>query len=234
MARSWFNKYDHIPPKEKCMALALAEERFLKVKQALEEGQNQPENVQELLLKLLNYLQILNKMQLKQEEQPAKICTPYWKPPIFYDDDDEEISIPLKDIISELPLSVAIAPDLPITDSLIMEDEHFNTIPKTESDEENESSVKDLNLTPSESEDLSEDLSDIESECDVPVCDDFMTSSSNPLFDSDDDSTSSDDESFSNENVPKEIYSNPLFDEEIISIKIDPHHFNAKFDLIES
>nr|GEY66769.1 hypothetical protein [Tanacetum cinerariifolium] len=43
-----------------------------------------------------------------------------------------------------------------------------------------------------------------------------------------------DDESFSDENIPKEIYSNPLFDEEMISIKIDPHHFNVKFDLIES
>ncbi|GJT92898.1 hypothetical protein Tco_1081743 [Tanacetum coccineum] len=79
-----------------------------------------------------------------------------WKPPIYYDDDDEECSIPLRDIISELPLSVTIAPDLPITDSLIIEDEHLNTIPETESDEENESSVKDLNLTPSESEDLSD------------------------------------------------------------------------------
>ncbi|GJW92229.1 hypothetical protein Tco_0169782 [Tanacetum coccineum] len=47
----------------------------------------------------------------------------------------------------------------------------------------------------------------------------------------------SDDESFSDEDVPKEnfkIYSNPLFDEEIISTKIDPHHFNAESDLIES
>nr|GFB09372.1 hypothetical protein [Tanacetum cinerariifolium] len=33
---------------------------------------------------------------------------------------------------------------------------------------------------------------------------------------------------------PNEIYSNPLFDEEIISIKIDPHHLNAESDLIES
>ncbi|GJQ99585.1 hypothetical protein Tco_0522570 [Tanacetum coccineum] len=96
--------------------------------------------------------------------------------------------------------------------------------------------VEDLNLTPSESEDLSEDLSDIESECDMPVCDDFMTFS-NPLFDYNDDFISSDDESLSDEDVPKEnfkIYSNPLFDEEIISTKIDPHHFNAKSDLIES
>ncbi|GKE42977.1 hypothetical protein Tco_1470261 [Tanacetum coccineum] len=229
--QAFLKKYDHIPPKEKCMDLALAEERFLKVKQALEEGQNLPENVQELLLKLLNDLQILNKMQLKQEEQAAKICTPYWKPPIFYDDDDEESSIPLKEIISELLLSIAITPDSLITDSLIIKDEHLDTILETESDEENESSVKDLNLTPSESE----DLSDIESECDLPVCDDFMTFS-NPLFDSYDDSTSSDDKTFSDENVPKEnfkIYSNPLFDEEIISTKIDPHHFNAESDLIE-
>ncbi|GKG06972.1 hypothetical protein Tco_0329941, partial [Tanacetum coccineum] len=47
---------------------------------------------------------------------------------------------------------------------------------------------------------------------------------SNPLFDSNDNFTSSDDESLSDEDVPKEnfkIYSNPLFDEEIISDKID-------------
>nr|GEZ91880.1 hypothetical protein [Tanacetum cinerariifolium] len=43
-----------------------------------------------------------------------------------------------------------------------------------------------------------------------------------------------DDESFSDEDFPKKIYSNPLFDEEIISMKIDPHHFNAESDLIES
>ncbi|GJU37342.1 hypothetical protein Tco_1185696 [Tanacetum coccineum] len=46
-----------------------------------------------------------------------------------------------------------------------------------------------------------------------------------------------DDESLSDEDVPEEnfkIYSNPLFDEEIISTKIDPHHFNAESDLIES
>ncbi|GJW79626.1 hypothetical protein Tco_0143601, partial [Tanacetum coccineum] len=59
----------------------------------------------------------------------------------------------------------------------------------------------------------------------------------NPLFDADDDFSFSDDESFSDEDVPKEnfkIYSNPLFDEEIISTKIDPHHFNVESDLIES
>nr|GEV64899.1 hypothetical protein [Tanacetum cinerariifolium] len=36
------------------------------------------------------------------------------------------------------------------------------------------------------------------------------------------------------EYILKDIYSNPLFDEEIISMKIYPHHFNAESGLIES
>nr|GEW46730.1 hypothetical protein [Tanacetum cinerariifolium] len=40
--------------------------------------------------------------------------------------------------------------------------------------------------------------------------------------------------SCSDEDVPKKIFSNPLFEEEIIPIKIDPHYFNAESDLIES
>nr|GEX04376.1 hypothetical protein [Tanacetum cinerariifolium] len=40
--------------------------------------------------------------------------------------------------------------------------------------------------------------------------------------------------SYSDEDIPKEIYSNPLFEEEIIPMKIDLHHFNAESDLIES
>ncbi|GJS37083.1 hypothetical protein Tco_0535465 [Tanacetum coccineum] len=54
-------------------------------------------------------------------------------------------------------------------------DEASSTIPETESDELIKSSVENLVPTPSESEDLSKDLSDIESECNVPVCDDFTT-----------------------------------------------------------
>nr|GEV15999.1 hypothetical protein [Tanacetum cinerariifolium] len=61
-----------------------------------------------------------------------------------------------------------------------------------------------------------------------------LTTFSNLLFDADDDSSSSDNESLSDEDIPKEIYLNPLFNEEIISIKIDPHHFNAESNLIES
>nr|GEZ57677.1 hypothetical protein [Tanacetum cinerariifolium] len=108
-----------------------------------------------------------------------------------------------------------------------MGDAHLDTILGTESDEFIKSSVE--NLVPSLSE--SKDLSD--GECDLPLYDDFTTLS-DLLFDADDDFSSSDNESFSDENIPKEIYSNPLFDEEIIFIKIDPHHLNAESDLIES
>ncbi|GJU51033.1 hypothetical protein Tco_1220588 [Tanacetum coccineum] len=117
-----------------------------------------------------------------------------------------------------------------------MKDEHLDTIPVTESANTIKSSVEELVPTPSESADLSDD----ERECDVPVNDESsstFTAFSNPLFDSKDDFTSSDNESFSDEDIPKEnfkIYSNPLFDEEIISTKIDPHCFNAESYLIES
>nr|GEX07073.1 reverse transcriptase domain-containing protein [Tanacetum cinerariifolium] len=111
--------------------------------------------------------------------------------------------------------------------SLRMRDKHLDTIPTTESDEFIKSSVKNLVSNPSEFEDLSD------SECDEPVCDDFTTFS-NLRFDADDDFSSSDDESFSDEDISKEIYSNPLFDEEIIFMKIDPRHFNVESGLIES
>nr|GFA34768.1 hypothetical protein [Tanacetum cinerariifolium] len=108
-----------------------------------------------------------------------------------------------------------------------MGDEHVDTILKMESDEFIKYSVK--NLIPNLSE--SRDLSD--SECDKPACDDFTTFSY-LLFDVDDVFSSSNNESFSDEDISKEIYLNPLFDEEIIYMKIDSHHFNAKSDLIES
>nr|GEY11493.1 hypothetical protein [Tanacetum cinerariifolium] len=125
--------------------------------------------------------------------------------------------------------AIAITFDLPTVepeDSLRMRDEHLDTNPETESDEFIKSSVKNLIPSPSESEDLSN------SECDVHAFDDFTTFS-NLLFDADEDFSSSDDESFSDEDILKKIYSNPLFDKEVISMKIDPNYFNAESDLIE-
>nr|GEU68966.1 putative reverse transcriptase domain-containing protein [Tanacetum cinerariifolium] len=59
----------------------------------------------------------------------------------------------------------------------------------------------------------------------------IFTTFSNILFDADYDFSSSDDQSFSDEDIPKKIYSNPLFDEEMIFMKIYPHHFNDESDL---
>nr|GEW70998.1 hypothetical protein [Tanacetum cinerariifolium] len=87
--------------------------------------------------------------------------------------------------------------------SLSMEDEHLDTISATESDEFIKSSVENLVPNPSESEG--------EYECDVPACEDFTTFS-NILFDADYDFSFSDDQSFSDEDISKKIYSNPLFD----------------------
>ncbi|GJZ96633.1 hypothetical protein Tco_0668967, partial [Tanacetum coccineum] len=76
--QTFLKEYDHIPPNEKCMALLLAEERFLKIKQVMREEQNQPGVLQELLLKLMNDLQILKGIQQEKEKQAAQGFTPYW------------------------------------------------------------------------------------------------------------------------------------------------------------
>ncbi|GKD16212.1 hypothetical protein Tco_1205370, partial [Tanacetum coccineum] len=105
------------------------------------------------------------------------------------------------------------------------------------------SSVEDLVPIPSESE----DTSDNDSECDLPFYDNspplgvlrgnFVTFF-NPLFDSNDDFTSSDDESLSDKGVLEDnvkFYSNPLFefDDEYISSDVNPL-FNEVLEDIES
>nr|GEW06131.1 hypothetical protein [Tanacetum cinerariifolium] len=100
-----------------------------------------------------------------------------------------------------------------------------DTVPAMESDEFIKSSVENLVPIPSESEG--------ESECDVPVCVEFTTFS-NVLFDAEYESDSSDDQSFSDEDVHEKIFSNHLFEEEITPMKIDQHHHNAESDLMES
>nr|GEZ93481.1 hypothetical protein [Tanacetum cinerariifolium] len=187
----------------------------------------QPEDTNELLQKLLEDLQIIS------EELAEYISSLSWNHPTFYNN-DEEHSIQYKEYLENS--SNAITTVLPTKEpeySLSMGDKHLSTIPETES----ESSVKNFVQIPSEYE----VTSDNESECDVPVKDEsslIFTTFSNPIFDYNDDFTSSDDEILSKEDVPMEnykIYSNPLFDdEEINSNKIDPHYFNAKSDLIES
>nr|GEU39326.1 hypothetical protein [Tanacetum cinerariifolium] len=159
-----------------------------------------------------------------EEGQAAKAQN--WKLPVCYDDDDdEERSNSLQDnIIFGLPPCFAITPNEPV-DSLSMGDEHLNTISATELDEFIKSSVE--NLVPKSSE------SEGEHKCDMPASEAFTTFL-NVLFDADYDFDSGDDQSLFDEDFPKKIYSNPLFDEEIIPMKIDQHPFNAESDLIES
>nr|GEU97210.1 hypothetical protein [Tanacetum cinerariifolium] len=85
------------------------------------------------------------------------------------------------------------------------------------------SCVENLVPIPSESESGSE--------CDMPVS---FTTFSNVLFNADYDFDSGDDQSFFGEDFSKKIFSNPLFDEEIIFMMIDPHPLNVESDFIES
>ncbi|GJW80808.1 hypothetical protein Tco_0144783 [Tanacetum coccineum] len=132
-------------------------------------------------------------MQKKEEEkriaedQAAK--DRYWKIPICYDD-DEDYTIAITPVLStEEPV-----------DSLIIEDEHLDAIPATESDEVIKSSVENLVPTPSESEGIPDKM------CDVPLCDnptplEAFKDHSEIVVDSNDDSSSSDDDSFSSKDI---------------------------------
>ncbi|GJT21835.1 hypothetical protein Tco_0891772 [Tanacetum coccineum] len=104
--------------------------------------------------------------------------------------------IPLRDIISKLPLSIAIIPVLPtleLEDSLIMGNKDLSTIPKKESDEVIKFSDEDFIPIPNFTSSHDESLSDED------VLEDNFKIYSNPLFEFDDEYISSD--------------VNPLFDE---------------------
>ncbi|GKC38290.1 hypothetical protein Tco_1050674 [Tanacetum coccineum] len=147
----------------------------------------QPEDIQELLYKLLKDLQIIS------EELAEYINSSSWNYPSFYDDDDE-YTIQYKEYLENS--SNAITPDLSTVEpdnSLSMGDEHISTIPETESDEVIKSSVEDLVPIPSESEGISDDT------CDVPFCDNspplnVLNDHFEIFFDFNDDCTSSDDD----------------------------------------
>ncbi|GKB16432.1 hypothetical protein Tco_0850355 [Tanacetum coccineum] len=142
-------------------------------------------------------IEINKKKELQQLEQAANLST-YTIESLrrfnsFYDDDYEESTIPLNEIVSQIPSSIAIT--------------------------------------------HSEDTFDSDSKCDLPFCDNHVTFF-NPLFNDNDDFTSSDDELLLEEDVPKEnfkIYSNPLFefDDEYISSDVNPL-FNEILKDIES
>ncbi|GJW70910.1 putative reverse transcriptase domain-containing protein [Tanacetum coccineum] len=126
--------------------------------------------------------------KLKQQEQVANVSAYTLEPSRrfnFIYDDDEESTLPLNEITSQIHPSIAITPVLPTMepeDSLIMGGENLSTIPEKESDEFIKSSVEDLVPIPSESK----DTSDSDKGCDLHFCDNSVTFS-NPLFDANDD-----------------------------------------------
>nr|GEV91623.1 hypothetical protein [Tanacetum cinerariifolium] len=163
--------------------------------------------------------------------------SPSGNSPTFYND-DEECFIQYKEYLEKYSNTITtVVPTKEPEYSLSMGDKHLSTTLETESDEVIKSSVKNLVLIPSEYEVTSDD----ESEREVPIKDEsstVFTTFSNPIFDDNDNFTSSVDVSLSDEEVPMEefkVYSNPLFDEDgINSDKINPHCFNAESDFVES
>ncbi|GJV75206.1 hypothetical protein Tco_1506790 [Tanacetum coccineum] len=149
-------------------------------------------------------------MQKKEEErriaedQAAK--DRYWKIPICYDDDEDYTIAITPILLTEEPV-----------DSLIMEDEHLDTIPATESDEVIKSSVEELVPIPSESKGISD------GGCDVPLCDnptplEAFKEHSETIVDSNNDSTSSDDDYPYGEDIDYVDASPP--DAEIVSLEV--------------
>nr|GEZ45840.1 hypothetical protein [Tanacetum cinerariifolium] len=110
------------------------------------------------------------------------INTPSWNRPAFYNDgeyDDEDYAI-------------AITPEFLITDSLIMRDEHLDTIPEKESDEFIKSSVETLVPNPSD---------DDESSHEEVIHEMSFKTYSNPLFDLDEEIISSEFNPIHNEDL---------------------------------
>ncbi|GJR96297.1 reverse transcriptase domain-containing protein [Tanacetum coccineum] len=209
-------------------------------------------NVEDLIESALNsklLLINLNSQRLNKEEQEVKnIAEPETKRRTCITSCLQNFKviskvsiIPLNNTPQISPIN-AITHDLPTEEPeyyLIMGNDELSTIPKKESDEFIKSSVEDLIPIPRESE----DSSGSDSESVLPLSDDFSPifegksmTFSNPLFDSND-FTSSDNELLSDEDVPKDvkIYSNPLleFDDEYMSNDVNPL-FDEVLENIES
>ncbi|GKC20166.1 hypothetical protein Tco_1022316 [Tanacetum coccineum] len=141
------------------------------------------------------------------EEQAAKYR--YWKIPICYDNDEDDTIAVTPVLLTEEPV-----------DSLIIEDEHLDTIPAMESDEVIKSSVENLVPILSESEGIPDSV------CDVPLCDhptplEAFKEHSEIVVDFNDDSTSSDDDSPYGEDIDY-VDASPPDSELIEALKDNP------------
>nr|GEZ83282.1 hypothetical protein [Tanacetum cinerariifolium] len=179
--------------------LLLAWDRVSKIKNAFGNKQYKPKDMQELILKLFNDVQNIH------EELAEYINTASWNRPAFYnydDDDDEDYTI-------------AITLEEPV-DSLIIEDDHLDTILATESDEVIKSSVEDLVTIPSESEGIPDNTCDVNfHDNSTPL--DVSKDQFEEFSDSNDDSTSIDDDYYSIDNIDYVEASPPHY--ELVSLR---------------
>nr|GEY38338.1 hypothetical protein [Tanacetum cinerariifolium] len=155
-------------------------------------------------------IEIRKKEKLLELEQWAYLSTHPSKRfnSFCYDDDDDE------------DYTIAVTHSLSIEEpdnSLSMGDEHLDTIPATESDEFIKSSVENLIPIPSESEGIPEHM------CDVPIHDnslplDVSKAQIEELFDSNEEFSSTDEDSFSIDNIDYVEASPP--DSELVSSEV--------------
>nr|GEW08639.1 hypothetical protein [Tanacetum cinerariifolium] len=156
---------------------------------------------------------IQKKEEEKQIEEVQAAKARYWKILVCYDDDDDEDCT-----IAITPILSTKEPD----NSLSMGDEHLETIPATKSNEFIKSSVENLVPIPSEFEGIPDNMCDVLFHDNSPPLDiskDQFADFSN----SNDDSTSIDDDSFSIDNIEYVEASPPdskLIRSEVIEIVI--------------
>ncbi|GJZ16628.1 hypothetical protein Tco_0552751 [Tanacetum coccineum] len=195
--------YGYDCPPQVPFVVSLAWETISKIEHAFEDKQYQPEGILELFCKLYEDVQNI------YEELAEYINTPNWNRPIVYynDDDDEDYTIAITPVLSTKE---------PV-DSLIMKDEHLDTIPATKSGEVIKSSVEDLVLIPSEFEGIPDNM------CDVPFRDnspplDISKDQFEGFSNSNNDSTSIDDDSFLIDDIDY-VEASPL-NSELVSLEV--------------
>nr|GEX69839.1 hypothetical protein [Tanacetum cinerariifolium] len=199
--KTFLRKFNRISFYEMPKVLSLSWETILEIELAFEDKHYQPEDILELFQRLHNDVQNI------REELAVYINTPSWdRPTICYDDDEE--------------YAIAVTPSLSTAEpdnSLSMGDEHLDTVSATKSDEFIKSSVKSLVPNPSESEGIPDNM------CDVPFHDnspplDVLKYQFEDFSDSNYDSTSLDDDSFSIDNIEYVETSPP--DSELVSSEV--------------
>nr|GFA31131.1 hypothetical protein [Tanacetum cinerariifolium] len=185
--KTFLRKFNRISFYKMPKVLSLVRETILEIELAFEDKHRQSDDILELFQRLQNDVQNIH------EELGMYINTLNWDRPIVcYDDDDDDEDY-----------AIAVTPSLSTEEpdnSLSMEDEHLHTIPVTESDEFIKSSVENLIPIPSESEGISDNM------CDVTFHDNSLPLNVSKdqfrdFFDSNDEFSSTDDDSFSIDNI---------------------------------